>query len=137
MMSEIRGTVETCVNVSNMIRARRFYESLFGFDVMEHDERFCAFRVGPDVLLLFTEGASDKPIRVPGGLIPPHNTLGAGHFAFAVASDELDTWRQLLMDKGIQIESEISWGRGGGSIYFRDPDGNLLELVSPGVWANY
>lgn len=66
MTSEIRGIVETCVNVSNMIRARRFYESLFGFDVMEHDERFCAFRVGPDVLLLFTESASDKPIRVPG-----------------------------------------------------------------------
>ncbi|HHQ6628438.1 TPA: VOC family protein, partial [Serratia fonticola] len=23
------------------------------------------------------------------------------------------------------------------SIYFRDPDGHLLELVTPGIWANY
>ena len=137
MTPQIRGILETCINVSDMTRARRFYQSIFGFDVMEHDERFCAFRVGPDVLLLFTEGASDKPIPVNGGLIPPHNTVGTGHFAFAIASGELDGWRQLLMDRGILMESEISWGRGGSSIYFKDPDGNLLELVTPGVWANY
>lgn len=133
----IRGIVETCINVADMDRARRFYERLFGLDVIEHDERFCAFRVGPDVLLLFTQGASDRPTTVNGGLIPPHNTVGAVHFAFAVASDELDNWRQLLAREGIQIESEVTWDRGGHSIYFRDPDGNLLELVTPGVWANY
>jgi catechol 2,3-dioxygenase-like lactoylglutathione lyase family enzyme len=133
----IRGIVETCVNVSDMNRARRFYEGLFGFAVMEHDERFSAFQVGADVLLLFTAGASDHPMSVNGGVIPPHNTVGAGHFAFAVSRDELETWRQVLADQQIQIESEVRWERGGNSIYFRDPDGNLLELVSPGTWMNY
>jgi len=94
----IRGIVETCINVSDMGRSRRFYESLFGFEVMEHAERFCAFRVGPDVLLLFTEGASGNPIAVSGGVIPPHSTVGAGHFAFAVSRDELETWRVLLQE---------------------------------------
>jgi catechol 2,3-dioxygenase-like lactoylglutathione lyase family enzyme len=136
-MPLIRGIVETCINVADMNRARRFYAELFGFDVMEHDERFCAFRVGPDVLLLFTQGSSDDSIQVKGGLIPPHNTVGAGHFAFAISRDELDPWRQVLVEREIQIESEVSWDRGGSSIYFRDPDGNLLELVTPGVWANY
>lgn len=28
-------------------------------------------------------------------------------------------------------------GRGGCSVYFRDPDGHLLELATPGVWINY
>ena len=137
MTRAIRGIVETCINVSDMNRAREFYEALLGLDVMEHDERFCAFRAGPDVLLLFTQGASDHPISVNGGVIPPHNTVGAGHLAFAISRDELETWRQVLTDRRIQIESEISWERGGSSIYFRDPDGNLLELVSPGAWANY
>ena len=26
---------------------------------------------------------------------------------------------------------------GGESLYFRDPDGHLLELVTPGLWPNY
>jgi catechol 2,3-dioxygenase-like lactoylglutathione lyase family enzyme len=133
----IRGIVETCINVSNISQARRFYEAVLGFEAMVHDDRFCAYRVGPDVLLLFTHGTCDDPIPVSGGLIPPHNTLGAGHFAFAVSRDELEAWRQALTVQGIKIESEVSWDRGGNSIYFRDPDGNLLELASPGVWANY
>jgi len=137
MTPRIRGIIETCINVSDVSRARRFYERVFGFETMAHDDRFCAFRVGTDVLLLFAQGGSDCPMAVTGGMIPPHNTLGAGHFAFAISRDELESWRQVLTDQGIQIESEVSWERGGHSIYFRDPDGNLLELVSPGVWANY
>jgi catechol 2,3-dioxygenase-like lactoylglutathione lyase family enzyme len=133
----IRGIVETCINVSEMGRARQFYESLFRFEVMEHSDRFCAFRVGPDVLLLFTQGASDQPMSVAGGVIPPHNTVGAGHFAFAVSREELEIWRTLLSDRGIKVESEVVWTRGGRSLYFRDPDDNLVELVSEGIWANY
>ena len=133
----IRGIVETCINVSDMDRARRFYESIFGFEVMEHDERFCAYRVGSDVLLLFTEGSSNSPIAMSGGVIPPHNAVGAGHFAFAVSKDELEPWRVLLQQQGVKIESEVRWDLGGSSIYFRDPDENLVELVSPGTWLNY
>lgn len=62
----VGGMVETCINVSDMRRARQFYESLFGFEVMEHSDRFCAFRVGPDVLLLFTQGSSYPPVSVAG-----------------------------------------------------------------------
>jgi len=137
MAPRIRGIVETCINVSDISRARRFYEGILGFDVMEHDDRILRLSGGPDVLLLFMQGGSAHPIAVTGGLIPPHNTLGAGHFAFAILADELESWRQVLRDRGIQIESEISWERGGHSIYFRDPAGNLLELVSPGTWGNY
>ena len=133
----IRGIVETCINVSDIRRARGFYESLFGFEAMVHDERFCAFRVGAQVLLVFREGASDRPAPVPGGTIPPHSTVGAGHFAFAVSKDEMNLWRKVLADRGIRVESEVEWDRGGHSIYFRDPDDNLVELASPGIWANY
>ena len=137
MTPRIRGIVETCINVSDISRAQCFYERTFGFEAMEHDDRFCAFRVGTDVLLLFRHGGSDHPMAVTGGVIPPHNTVGAGHFALAISRDEIESWRQVLKDQEIQIESEARWEQGGHSIYFRDPDGNLLELVSPGVWANY
>jgi hypothetical protein len=49
---------------------------------MKADDRFGASHVGNDVLLLFTEGASDNPINVGGGIIPPHDTEGSGQFCF-------------------------------------------------------
>ena len=78
-----------------MSRARAFYVSLFGFEIMTSDERFSSFRVGQDVLLLFVERASDKPVRLEGGTVPPHDTLGAGHFAFAISPELISTWRAL------------------------------------------
>jgi catechol 2,3-dioxygenase-like lactoylglutathione lyase family enzyme len=134
---QVQGILETCINVSDMSRARAFYLSLFGFEIMTSDERFCAFRVGQDVLLLFTEGASNEPVRLEGGTVPPHNTLGAGHFAFAISPEMISSWQALLRDRGVKIESEVRWERGGVSLYFRDPDNNLIELVTPGIWSNF
>jgi catechol 2,3-dioxygenase-like lactoylglutathione lyase family enzyme len=133
----VHGIVETCINVAEINRARESYQSLFSFEVMVSDERFCALRAGPDVLLLFTHGGSNEPVAIRGGIIPPHETRGAGHLAFAVSSDTLAAWRIRLMELGIRIESEVQWERGGTSLYFRDPDANLLELATPGVRPNY
>ena len=133
----VQGIVETCINVSDVDRAGEFYQSLFGFEMMKADHRFCAFRVGQDVLLLFAKAGSEKPTKVSGGMIPPHDTQGAGHFAFAIPHDVLDHWRVRLREKEIKIESEVHWELGGASLYFRDLDNNLLELVTPGTWPNY
>jgi catechol 2,3-dioxygenase-like lactoylglutathione lyase family enzyme len=134
---QVRGIVETCINVAEINRAREFYQSLFGFDAMVGDDRFCAFRVGTDVLLLFTYGGTEEPVVVSGGVIPPHETSGGGHFAFAISPNELAAWRTRLRERGLEIESEVRWERGGTSLYFRDLDDNLLELATPGVWPNY
>jgi catechol 2,3-dioxygenase-like lactoylglutathione lyase family enzyme len=134
---QVDGVVETCINVAEIRRAREFYRSLFSLEVMAGDDRFCALRVGKDVLLLFVRGGSDRAAPLPGGVVPPHETLGSGHFAFAVSPETLPGWRARLLEHGVQIESEVRWERGGTSIYFRDPDNNLLELATPGIWANY
>jgi catechol 2,3-dioxygenase-like lactoylglutathione lyase family enzyme len=104
---------------------------------MNGDERFCAFDVaGRDVLLLFLKGGTPGPVRTPGGWIPPHEGAGQLHFAFAVAEGDLAAWEARLTEEGIEIESRVDWPR-GKSIYFRDPDQHLVELVTPGLWANY
>jgi hypothetical protein len=36
-----------------------------------------------------------------------------------------------LGERGVEIESAVHWARGGTSVYFRDPDNNLLELATP------
>ena len=137
IIPRVGGVVETCINVAEMGRAREFYQSLFGFEVMAGDDRFCALRIEKSVLLLFKENGTEGPVELPGGVIPPHETQGAGHFAIAIACDDLENWRARLHEHEIVIESEVRWERGGTSIYFRDPDNNLVELATPGVWANY
>jgi hypothetical protein len=37
----------------------------------------------------------------------------------------------------VSIESVVTWPRGGTSLYFRDPNDHLLELITPGVWSIY
>jgi len=49
----------------------------------------------------------------------------------------LSAWEKRLAENEVAVESKVKWERGGQSIYFRDPDGNLLELVTPGVWPIY
>ena len=102
------------------------------------DTRFRAYDVGgKSVLLLFRRGATVKTVHMPGGTIPPHDGHGPLHMAFAITADELPAWERRLGEHGIAIEGRTDWSRGGHSIYFRDPDGHLLELATPGLWATY
>jgi catechol 2,3-dioxygenase-like lactoylglutathione lyase family enzyme len=51
--------------------------------------------------------------------------------------DDLDAWKKRLRANNVEIESEVTWSRGGRSIYFRDPDGHSVELATSGVWSVY
>lgn len=137
-MPRITGVLETCLYVDDLARAAQFYERLFGFRRLQSDERLCAFDVGGrDVLILFLRGATREPVRLSGGLIPPHDGSGHLHFALAIPSGELPAWEQRLGEAGVAVESRVKWPLGGESIYFRDPDDYLVELATPGIWPNY
>jgi catechol 2,3-dioxygenase-like lactoylglutathione lyase family enzyme len=137
-MPRVRGVLETTLYVEEIEPAARFYEDLFGFKRLDSDDRFCAFSVADrQVLLLFKHGATTHPIAFPGGMVPPHDGSGHLHFAFSIAASELQRWESHLEAKGIAIESRVRWPRGGSSIYFRDPDHHLVELVTPGCWPIY
>ncbi|TMJ23019.1 MAG: glyoxalase, partial [Alphaproteobacteria bacterium] len=59
------------------------------------------------------------------------------HLAFAITTDAVRDWEERLSEHGVAIEGRTNWSRGGHSIYFRDPDGHLVELATPGLWATY
>jgi catechol 2,3-dioxygenase-like lactoylglutathione lyase family enzyme len=70
-------------------------------------------------------------------VIPPHDGDGQTHLAFTIPLDSEAAWTRHLRAHEVPIESRVAWPRGGFSLYFRDPDGHLLELVSPGCWTIY
>lgn len=124
--------------VDDLERAARFYEDTFEFRRLIGDERFCAFSVADrNVLLLFKKGATLTTVPTPGGPIPPHDGSGRQHVAFAIPAAAEADWNTRLRERGISVESTVDWPRGGRSVYFRDPDQNLLELITPGCWSIY
>ena len=126
------GIVESSLYVGDLPRSVRFYEETFGFRVIsDFGERGCAMEAGPrQVLLLFKKGAS-RAIQ------SPHDGDGELHIAFAISTTELSNWEAWLQTKGIPIEEKRTWELGGTSLYFRDPDRHLIEVVTPGVWSVY
>jgi len=135
----IEGIVETILYVTDLPRAVAFYRDALGLEPMTGDPaRFQSFQAGAgQVLLLFKQGTTLVPTPVPGGVIPSHDGSGPHHLGLAVTSENYERWHGYLTARGITIESDARWPRGGRSLYFRDPDNHLLELITPGIWPNY
>ena len=137
-MPKLNGILETVIHTEDMARARAFYEGVLGLAPIYSDDRLSAYAVdGRDVLLVFRKGATTQTVTLPSGTIPGHGGDGALHVAFAIAKGELERWEAHLASYGVAIEGRNNWERGGRSIYFRDPDGHLLELATPGLWSVY
>jgi catechol 2,3-dioxygenase-like lactoylglutathione lyase family enzyme len=137
-MPRLDGVLETALYVDDLARARDFYEAALGLSPAVKDRRFCAYEIGArSLLLLFQRGSTRETVVLPGGTIPPHDGSGPLHVAFSIAKEELGAWQERLADQGIAVEGRTEWPKGGISLYFRDPDGHLLELATPGLWPSY
>jgi catechol 2,3-dioxygenase-like lactoylglutathione lyase family enzyme len=134
----IDGILETSLYVADLARAGAFWEEIVGLAPLAADARFRAYDAGRQgVLLLFLQGATNETVHLPGGTIPPHDGAGRLHLAFAIGAEELVQWEAHLAAHGVAIEGRTKWPRGGTSLYFRDPDGHLVELATPGLWKTY
>ena len=133
MAPRVNGILETSLYVESAARSAEFYERVFGFEPLEpggplnDDTRIWPMRAGDrSVLLLFKKGAT-----------PDTDATGAIHVAFGIARPDLPAWEKWLEKQGISIELRKTWKYGAEALYFRDPDGHLLEVVTPGVWTIY
>ncbi len=125
------GVHEAALYVSDLERAERFWRRLGLPLVGRARGRHAFFRAGSDMLLVFDPRGS-----LPGGEVPGHGAVGAGHVALDVPdAAALERWRAFLGEAGVAIEAEKTWPSGGRSLYFRDPDGNCLELITRGTWG--
>ena len=137
-MPKIDGILETSLYVCDMERSVAFYSKVIGLDVMMTSPRLTAFDAGQaGVLLVFERGSTAEDIPTKGGVVPGHEGEGRLHMAFKISAGELEPWREYLTRSGVSVYSEVVWPAGGTSLYFHDPDGHVIELATPGLWANY
>jgi catechol 2,3-dioxygenase-like lactoylglutathione lyase family enzyme len=132
----LHAVLETSLYVTDLDRAIEFYTGVLALRMIPdgyfEGGRGAALQVGdgPSVLLLFR-----AEITRQEGSLPSHGTTGAGHAAFRVDANELPAWREMLREHGVAIEKELAFGKHPSSIYFRDPDGNSLELAVADIWS--
>lgn len=127
MIPPLNALLESALYVDDPHRSVAFYNRIFGCECIADFGRLCAMAVpGGAVLLLFRKGG-----------MPDTDGEGRLHLAFSIPAAALSQWESWLGENDIPIEKRQTWDRGGQSLYFRDPDGHLVEVVTPGVWSTY
>ena len=116
------------IAVSDWERSNAFYRDVLGAELVEIDRGRWSYRFGETQLNVHGPGVdvSTNVARIP---VQPGNS----DFCFVWAGSVEDAIAHLA-SHGVEVETgpvERSGARGRGtSVYFRDPDGSLLELIS-------
>jgi catechol 2,3-dioxygenase-like lactoylglutathione lyase family enzyme len=130
------------LNVYDIRRSRDFYTKILGFQLIEEDAEhggtFLALEDGGHSLDLQQIAGPGEP-QVAQRLANLKGTFGVAHIAFHVGSrEELRDAYFELKDAGVPIINALDH-KSQQSVYFLDPDGNVLELCweRPGARQMY
>jgi catechol 2,3-dioxygenase-like lactoylglutathione lyase family enzyme len=120
------AAVDHCViAVSDWERSNRFYRDVLGAEIEQVDERFAHYRFGDWMLNVHGPGFEGLNAALP---VEP-----GGSDLCLVWPGSLEEAVEHLRANGVELVGELdgAFARGPArSVYFRDPDGSLLELVS-------
>jgi catechol 2,3-dioxygenase-like lactoylglutathione lyase family enzyme len=129
----VKGIQHLNLQVADLGRARAFYTELLGFEVSFAKGDTVWLDAGGDLLGL--SAGAPHAARSEG---EAPSALSFEHFGFMVdAPAEVDRWAEQLRAHGVTPEKGPYDRSDGRSIYFRDPDGHLLEIfwVDPAFLA--
>jgi catechol 2,3-dioxygenase-like lactoylglutathione lyase family enzyme len=88
---------------------------------------------GPFMVVEMSNGVSLDFHEVPD----PATEIASQHYAFIVSEEEfdaafarIDSGQEYWADPGLRRRGEINTNDGGRGVYFKDPDGHLLEIIT-------
>jgi catechol 2,3-dioxygenase-like lactoylglutathione lyase family enzyme len=115
------------IEVSQLTRAEQFYTGVLGMTVAARMGDQVLLQCGDQNLALFHVDRNPLPPAERQRLIA--HPLGRGHHAFRVSGADFASAAEKLRDAGVESARPIDWGD-HDCLYFLDPDGNLLEIVT-------
>ncbi len=119
MAITLNHTIVPCINKAE---SAEFYSRLFGFEYIGVFSHFIVVRVNDTLCLDFDN----------------KEKFDSHHYAFKVSEQEFDTIFARLRDPKIKYGSgpgqvddmAINYNYGGRGVYFREPSGHLLEMLT-------
>jgi catechol-2,3-dioxygenase len=124
MPGAVRSLGEVALRVSNLEVMREFYDKVVGLELMREFPGAAFFRLGEGygghttILALFDRDSVVETERT---------TLD--HFAFTIDIADYATERERLETAGLEVRPVVFDWVGWRSLFFRDPEGNLVEFV--------
>ena len=114
----IRSIDYTVIFARQMSKMREFYAKTMGFALhRELSPKWVEYRVGSNVLALAEPGSRFNDMSL--------------QLAFRVAPQEVDACAKTLEERGVAIVSPpTDQPFGHRTLFFRDPDGNVLEIYA-------
>jgi catechol 2,3-dioxygenase-like lactoylglutathione lyase family enzyme len=112
------------IEVRDLATAEAFYTGVLGLRVSSRLGDQIIFDLAGSPLALFER--RDLP---PPDLRRIDQPLGKGHHAFRVSPADFERARTTFGQAQVPHKGPVDWGD-HDCLYFLDPDGNLLELIS-------
>ena len=122
----IRALDYTVIFVRDLDAMRRFYTAVMQFEVY--------FELGGGSWVELRVGSNILALTRPGGVIPdpvPPAGTACLQLAFRVRREDVDACETALRAENVEIVAPATdqpWGH--RTLFFRDPDGNLLEIYA-------
>ena len=129
----IKGLGEVSIRVRDLDAMYTFYEDVVGLELLRREESFVFFKIAAGYgghsqnLALFDATNSAFPETKSIELSREQSTLH--HIALNIELEDYETEKRRLEGLGLEVQAvEHAWLH-VRSLYFTDPEGNLLELV--------
>ena len=130
----VKGLGEVSIRVKNLAVMYKFYKEVLGLEELDRDESLVFFKIAEGYaghtqnLALFDVSnrmfLENKSLQ----LSPDQSTLH--HIAFNIALDDFESEKRRLEGLGLKVNATVHEWIHVRSLYFSDPEGNLLEFVS-------
>ena len=128
-MIQLKRLGHVVLRVADIERSKRFYIDLLGFTLLEQDPNHGGvfLSLGDQSHCLDLQPSTDPTAGPPPTVWRSRAGLGLGHIAFTVADRAaLDAAHATLVAHGVEIVAALDHVT-QQSVYFRDPDGHILE----------
>ncbi len=130
----IKGLGEVSIRVRDLDVMQKFYEEVIGLEVLGRGESQVFFKIAKGYgghtqnLALFRADnrmfIQNKSLQ----LSPEQSTLH--HIALNIALEDYESEKSRLEGLGLKVDATVHEWIHVRSLYFSDPEGNLLEFVS-------